>query len=60
MDPISLDDINFGVTGQNGLAQTNFEEIQDYINKALDPDLILTYDNEVLVFEGDVLVHEDW
>jgi len=60
MDPISLDDINYGVTGQNGLAQANFQEIQDYINKILDPDLIMTYEGEVMVYENNVMVFEDW
>jgi len=60
MDQIALDTIAYGVTGQNGLAETNFEKIQDYINKALDPDLIMTYDDEIMVFEDNVMVLEDW
>jgi len=60
MDNIVLNDIQYGVTGQNGLAQANFEEIKDYINKVLNPDLILCLDNEVMVWEGNVMVLEDW
>ena len=58
MDPIVLENIDYGVSGQNGLAQANFQEIQDYINNVLDPDLIMTLDGEVMVFEGDVMVLE--
>jgi len=32
MGSITLNDIAYGVTGQNGLAQANFQEIEDYIN----------------------------
>ena len=60
MDNIVLNDINYGVTGQNGLAQSNFEEIEDYINKVLNPDLIMTLDNEVMILEGNVMVLEGW
>ena len=58
MDPIVLENIDFGVAGQNGLAQSNFQEIEDYINNVLDPDLIMTLDGEVMVLDGDVMVLE--
>lgn len=59
MDDISLDSVTYGTTGWNGLVQANFEKIADYINNKLNPDLILTYDSEILTYNGNVLVMED-
>jgi len=58
MDPMVLENIDYGVSGQNGLAQSNFQEIQSYINNVLDPDLIMTLDGEVMILEGNVMVLE--
>ena len=60
MDAMVLNNIDYGVTGQNGLAQANFQEIEDYINKVLDPDLIMTLDGEVMVLESNVMILEGW
>jgi len=60
MDAMVLNNIDYGVTGQNGLAQANFQEIEDYINKVLDPDLIMTLDGEIMILEGNVMVLEGW
>jgi len=60
MDAMVLNDIEYAVTGQNGLAQANFQEIEDYINKVLDPDLIMTLDGEIMILEGNVMVLEGW
>jgi len=58
MDDISLDNVTYGTTGWNGLVQSNFEAITEYINNKLNPDLILTFNGEVMTFDGNVLVME--
>ena len=60
MDDMILNDIEYAVTGQNGLAQANFQEIEEYVNNVLNPALIMTLDGEVMVFDGDVMVLEGW
>ncbi|MBN2568118.1 MAG: hypothetical protein JXB42_01675 [Deltaproteobacteria bacterium] len=55
MDNISLDDVNYGTTGWNGLVQTNFEKIETWINNKLNHDRILCLDNQVLCLNDNVL-----
>lgn len=58
MDPISLDSVTYGTTGWNGLVQANFEKITAYINNKLNPDLIVTMNDLVVVLDGNVVVME--
>ena len=58
MDDISLDDITYGTTGWNGLAQTNFEKITTYINKKLNSDKIICLSNQVVCLNNNVIVNE--
>ena len=57
MDDIELDDVEYGTTGWNGLVQNNFELITDYINNKLNPDLIVTHSDTIVVHEGNVVVN---
>lgn len=58
MDDISLDNITYGTTGWNGLAQANFEKISSYINKKLNPDRIVCLGNQIVCLDNNVIVME--
>jgi len=58
MDDISLDDVSYGTTGWNGLAQTNFEKITMYINNKLNPDKIVCLSNQIVCLNNNVMVNE--
>ena len=58
MNNISLDDITYGTTGWNGLAQTNFEKITTYINCKLNHDRIVCLNNQIICLDNKVVTME--
>lgn len=58
MDDLSLDDITYATTGWNGLAQSNFEKIETYINNKLNHDNIVCLDNQVVCLDNKVVTLE--
>ena len=58
MDNIVLDDITYETTGWNGLAQSNFEKITDYINNKLNHDRIVCLEDTVVCLDNNVVTME--
>lgn len=58
MDALLLDDITYATTGWNGLAQSNFEKIEIYINNKLNHDRIVCMDDEIVCLNNKVITLE--